>query len=127
MLDAVMSLLTYNGVFFVGLTGALITDYYRIRRQVLSTAHFFTRSHMGIYWCLGGVNWLAFVVIAATTGLYLAMCTLVSGTVSAAFHAMGAASPVVPLPAEAYLGLARLFKIGIKTTPQTNEQVSVEI
>lgn len=127
MLSAVMSLLTYNGVFFVGLTGILLADYYLLRRQHIVVPHLFTRSPRGLYWYSGGVNWLALFVAAAITALYLTMYNPVSGVVSRPFRAVGAAAPLVLLALLVYTLLAK-FMSAISPPDATSEEiVSIEL
>lgn len=108
MLDLVMTLLTYNGVMFVGLAGVLLGDYYLIRRQVIVPAHLFTTSRAGYYWYWGGVNWVAMAIVVAASTAYLGLYNPVTLAVRPEFHYLGAAIPVMFASAVVYVAVMRM-------------------
>lgn len=102
VLEAVMELLTYNGVMFVGVTAVLFADFYWVRRGRLRTAHLFTVSPNSAYYYTGGINWLAMMVILGTTVCYFELFNPVSLVTAPAFRPLGAALPLTILAAAIY-------------------------
>ena len=111
LLEKVITFMTYNGLFFVGVVGVILTDYFVLRRQRIETAHVFTHSRNGAYWFWGGVNWIGIGMSALGSAAYLWMYDPVSLKTVGAFRYIGAGLPVCVGTAVAYYILMKLFVV----------------
>jgi NCS1 family nucleobase:cation symporter-1 len=107
LLTRVMTLIAYNGMFFIGLAAVQIADFYALRRQRLQMAHLFARPRQGLYWYWGGVNWVAMAVIAEAAGIYLTLFDPVSYRTDAYFRYIGAGIPALITACVTYYGVMR--------------------
>jgi NCS1 family nucleobase:cation symporter-1 len=109
VLEVVMNWMLYNGVMFVGITGITLVDYLVLRREHLSVVDLFTRSHGGLYWYWGGVNWVAVGVALMAMIVYILMYDPSSYRAAPMFRFLGAGIPMVLLAGISYFLLARFL------------------
>ena len=102
LLAQVATWLGYNGVIFVGMAGVLLADYFLVRRQHVEIAHLYAVQRQGIYWYVGGVNWIAMLVIGAAAALYMTIFDPITFNARPEFRFAGAGIPTVFLAALTY-------------------------
>lgn len=111
LLERVMVFMTYNGLFFVGVTGVILADYFVLRRQRIAPAQVFSKSKNGDYWFWGGVNWVAIACSILGACAYLWMFDPVSLKTSGIFRFFGAGLPACAATAAVYALLMRIFVV----------------
>lgn len=111
VLDNMIKWLTYNGVYFAGITGVTLVDFYILRRQRIDARHLFTRSRHGKYFFWGGVNLIAVAVSAAALWFDLWMYDPITLETKDAFRYLGVSIPTVALAAVVYYVGMRLIAI----------------
>jgi cytosine/uracil/thiamine/allantoin permease len=111
VLDHVMNWLAYNGVLFVGLSAVLFVDFFVLRRERVVPAQLFATRPGQHYWFQGGVNWIAVVVIAGATAMYLWLFDPLTLRAGGWFRYSGAAVPTVVISSCAYYLLMKALVI----------------
>jgi nucleobase:cation symporter-1, NCS1 family len=107
VIDHVMNWLAYNGVMFVGLASVMFVDFLILRHRRVSVAQLFAARPGQQYWYWGGVNWVAAVVIASATILYLWLFDPMSLRAATWFRYAGAAVPTFIASSALYYSLMR--------------------
>jgi nucleobase:cation symporter-1, NCS1 family len=111
VLAHVMTIATFGGLIFFGLSGVMVVDFWILRRQFIALEHLFVADNSGCYWFWGGVNWVAIAVIAASSAIYLRIYDPITLRSADAFQFFGAVLPVVVGSGALYYVLAKLIVI----------------
>lgn len=110
LLAHVMSWLAYNGTVFVGMSAVMFADYSLLRKQHILPGQLYVNDCSGAYWYWGGINWVAFAVIAIAAGCYLSFFDPISLIVSPAFRYVGASVPTFMLSVVLYVVAIRVLR-----------------
>ena len=132
VIDHVMNWLAYNGVLFVGLGAVLFVDFFVLRREQVVPAQLFAAQRGQYYWFWGGVNWVAVVVVAGGTGVYLWLFDPLTLRAGVWFRYAGAAVPTVVISSLAYYLVMMILVIprgigGYRGTSTCRTPVEVEL
>jgi nucleobase:cation symporter-1, NCS1 family len=131
LLDKVITFMTYSGLFFVGILGVNLVDYFFLRQQRFDPAHVFSLSKDGKYWFWGGVNWVGVGLSVLGSAAYLWMYDPVTLRTVGAFRYIGAGLPVSVATALAYFVIMKIFVVrgskGGYSESQQTRAGSVEI
>ncbi len=111
VLAHVMTIATFGGLIFVGLSGVTVVDFWVLRRQSIALEHLFVADRSGHYWFWGGVNWVALTVIVVSAAGYLYLYDPITLRTSGIFRYFGAVLPVVAASGALYYVLAKLIVI----------------
>jgi nucleobase:cation symporter-1, NCS1 family len=111
VLAHIITLSTYGGLMFLGISVIAIVDYYVLRGQSIELEQVFACGERGRYWFWGGVNWIAVVVLVSGVAAYLSLYDPITLSARAEFRYFGAAVPVLVLSAVAYYALMRLIVV----------------
>ena len=111
VLAHVMNIVTYNGVFFVGMAGICLVDYYWLRRTELDIRSLYCRTKAGKYYFWGGFNWLALAIVAGSSYLAIVMLNPVTYAAGPGFRFIGSSIPTLVVSGLVYYALTRLVVI----------------
>lgn len=95
VIDHVLTVTTYVGLSFVGVTAVTLVDYLLLRRQRVSAADLFARPGTGRYWFWGGFNWVALASVAVSAAVYFALYDPLTLQAAPAFRWAGASLPAM--------------------------------
>jgi NCS1 family nucleobase:cation symporter-1 len=107
----VMTIATYCGVQFIGVSAIGIVDFYLFRRRQLALDQIFVSGPRGDYWFWRGVNLVAVGVIVFGMAMYLLLYDPVTLSAPAVFRYFGAGIPVLVVSGFLYYCLTRLITI----------------
>jgi NCS1 family nucleobase:cation symporter-1 len=105
----IITIATYGGLLFLGITAIGVIDYYVLRQQTIKVEQLFVSDRKGDYWFWGGVNWIAMTVIAMGTAIYLHLYDPISLAAPEVFRFFGAGLPVIAGSGLLYYVLSRLI------------------
>lgn len=111
VLTHIVTLATYGGLMFLGISIIAVVDYYVLRRQSIALEQVFVAGARGQYWFWGGVNWVAIAVVVCGVFAYLQMYDPVTLSAGPGFGYFGAALPILCSSAVLYYVLMRLFVV----------------
>jgi cytosine/uracil/thiamine/allantoin permease len=128
----IITIATYGGLQFLGITAIGLVDYYVLRRQSIAVEQLFVKGSNGRYWFWGGINWIGLTVIALGTLAYLGLYDPISLDAPSAFRYCGAGLPVLAASCLLYYALMRLFVVpsgrgGYVDAPENGEVRSVDV
>jgi nucleobase:cation symporter-1, NCS1 family len=103
----IITIATYGGLQFLGITAIGLVDYYVLRKQSMAVEQLFARGEGGQYWFWGGFNWIALMVIALGTLAYLDLYDPITLNAPTAFRYFGAGLPIMVASGLLYFILMR--------------------
>lgn len=134
VLTHIITLSTYGGLMFLGISVIAIVDYYFLRNQSIELEQVFVADKRGHYWFWGGVNWVAIAVVACGVVAYLNIYDPIDLHAARGFRYFGAALPMMVCTAVVYYTVMRLFVVrgmrgGYRTEVSTlpNHEDPVEV
>lgn len=125
VLAHIVTLATYGGLMFLGISIIAIVDYYLLRRQSIALEQVFVAGPRGRYWFWGGVNWVAIAVVVGGVLAYLSVYDPISLSAASGFRYFGAALPLLFFSAVLYYVLMRIFVVRGPRGGYRNESAAV--
>lgn len=108
MYDQFMVFVTISGAFLSAMCGAIIADYFVLRRQHINLPEIFRPGAASRYHFSGGLNWAGLAAVAAGAAFYLAIYNPVTLDTLPVFSYTTASLPAALLAAAVYYVLASL-------------------
>ena len=108
-LSSVVAFSNYQGMLIVGIAAVTGTDYFLLRHQRLDVPQLYVQGPQGLYWFWGGINWIAFLSIVASSCTYRWMYNPNTLEGAHGFGYIGASIPAFLVGSVAYFALMRLI------------------
>jgi NCS1 family nucleobase:cation symporter-1 len=109
MYDKFMVFVTLSGAFLSAMCGAIIADYFILRRQRLSLVDLYRPGRASVYHFDGGINWAGMLSVIVGAAFYLWLYNPMTLETHPLFSYMTASLPAAVVGALVYLVLAPLL------------------
>ncbi|MGQ1839746.1 purine-cytosine permease family protein [Kocuria turfanensis] len=109
MYERFMAFVALSGAFLAAMCGAILVDYFLLRRQRVELVHLYRPGRESVYHYHGGINWAGLAAVAAGAGFYLWLYNPITLDTHPVFSVITASLPTALVSGLVYAVLAVLL------------------